>query len=144
MSAVTGFGVDDLELGIHGFERPSLSISMQIIITLEYAKSHHKIVRAMLYAMPWPGAYEPSKYYFFILQIACRIAASRSRVPFSAIKPSARMRSEGFCSCLSVYDYSRTTGYEAANERYQQLQCYKGMKIKVGILLKRLRSRDMA
>ena len=23
--------------------------------------------------------------------------------------------------CLSVYDYSRTTGYEAAYERYQQL-----------------------
>ena len=30
--------------------------------------------------------------------------------------------------CLSVDDYSRTTGYEAAYERYQQLQCYKGMK----------------
>ena len=28
--------------------------------------------------------------------------------------------------CLSVCDYSRTTGYEAAYERYQQLQCYKG------------------
>ena len=28
--------------------------------------------------------------------------------------------------CLSVY--SRTTGYETAYERYQQLQCYKGMK----------------
>ena len=46
--------------------------------------------------------------------------------------------------CLSVYDYSRTTGYEAAHERYQQLQYYKGMKINVAILLKRLRSRDMA
>ena len=61
------------------------------------------------------------------------------------------MRSEGYSSwsvCLSVYlsvdDYSRTTGYEAAYERYQQLQCYKGMKINVAILLKRLRSRDMA
>ena len=42
-----------------------------------------------------------------------------------------------------VYDYSRTTGYEAA-ERYQQLQCYKGKKKYVAILLKRLRSRDMA
>ena len=31
--------------------------------------------------------------------------------------PSARMRSEGYGS---VYDYSRTTGYEAAYERYQQ------------------------
>ena len=48
------------------------------------------------------------------------------------------------CLCLSVDDYSRTTGYEAAYERYQQLQCYKGMKINVAILLKRLRSRDMA
>ena len=38
------------------------------------------------------------------------------------------MRSEGYSSCLSVDDYSRTTGYEAAYERYQQLQCYKGMK----------------
>ena len=46
--------------------------------------------------------------------------------------------------CLSVDDYSRTTGYEAAYERYQQLQCYKGMKINVAILLKRLHSRDMA
>ena len=61
------------------------------------------------------------------------------------------MRSEGYSSCsvclfvcLSVDDYSRTTGYEAAYERYQQLQCYKGMKINVAILLKRLRSRDMA
>ena len=40
-------------------------------------------------------------------------------------------------------DYSRTTGYEEAYERYQQLQCYKGMKYNVAILLKRLRSRDM-
>ena len=62
------------------------------------------------------------------------------------------MRSEGgLCAvCLSVLsvclsdDYSRTTGYEAAYEQYQQLQCYKGMKINVAILLKRLRSRDMA
>ena len=45
--------------------------------------------------------------------------------------------------CLFVDDYSRTTGYEAAYERYQQLQCYKGMKKNVAILLKRLRSRDM-
>ena len=64
-------------------------------------------------------------------------------------QPSARMRSEGYSSrsvCLSVcvYDYSRTTGYEAAYERYQQIQCYKGRKNNVAILLKRLRSRDMA
>ena len=65
------------------------------------------------------------------------------------------MRSEGYSTwsvcvfvclsvCLSVYDYSRITGYEAAYERYQQLQCYKGNKYNVAILLKRLRSRDMA
>ena len=65
------------------------------------------------------------------------------------------MRSEGYSSrsvcvsvclsvCLFVHDYSRTTGYEAAYERYQHLQCYKGTKIKLAILLKRLRSRDMA
>ena len=46
------------------------------------------------------------------------------------------------CVCLS--NCSRTTGYEAAYERYQQIQCYKGRKINVAILLKRLRSRDMA
>ena len=46
--------------------------------------------------------------------------------------------------CLFVYDYSRTTGYEAAYERYQHLQCHKGTKNKLTILLKRLRSRDMA
>ena len=45
--------------------------------------------------------------------------------------------------CLFVYDYSRTTGYEAAYERYQQIQCYKGRKKNVVILLKRLRSRDI-
>ena len=60
---------------------------------------------------------------------------------------AARVTVVGLCVCLSVClcvdDYSRTTGYEAAYERYQQLQCYKGMKINVAILLKRLRSRDM-
>ena len=33
---------------------------------------------------------------------------------------------------LCVYDYSCTTGYEAAYERYQQLQCYKGILTKCG------------
>ena len=46
--------------------------------------------------------------------------------------------------CLCVRDYSRTTGYEAAYERYQQLQCHKGLKNNVAILLKPLRSGDMA
>ena len=61
------------------------------------------------------------------------------------------MRSQGYSSrsvclsvCLSVSHYSRTTGYEAAYERYQQLQCYKGKKNNVAILLKRQGSGDMA
>ena len=60
------------------------------------------------------------------------------------------MRSEGYSIwsvclsvCLCVYDYSRTTGYGAAYERYQQLQCNKGKKNNVAILLKRLRSREI-
>ena len=61
---------------------------------------------------------------------------------------AARVTVVVLCVCLSVclfvYDYSRTTGYEAAYERYQQIQCYKGRKNNVAILLKRLRSRDMA
>ena len=61
---------------------------------------------------------------------------------------AARVTVVGLCVCLFVClfvdDYSRTTGYEAAYERYQQLQCYKGTKNNVAILLKRLRSRDMA
>ena len=53
------------------------------------------------------------------------------------------MRSEGYSSrsvylfvWLFVCDYSRTTGYEAAYERYQQLQWYKGKKNNGPILLK--------
>ena len=57
---------------------------------------------------------------------------------------AARVTVLGLCVYLSVNNYSRTTGYEAAYERYKQLQCYKGMKNNVAILLKRLRSRDMA
>ena len=51
---------------------------------------------------------------------------------------AARVTVVVLCVCLSVYDYSRTTGYE----RYQHLQCYKGTKNKLPILIKRLRSRD--
>ena len=61
---------------------------------------------------------------------------------------AARVTVVVLCVCLSVClfvsDYSRTTGYVAAYERYQQLQCYKGKKTNVAILLKRLCSRDMA
>ena len=46
--------------------------------------------------------------------------------------------------CLSVDAYSGTTGYEAAYEIYKQVQIYKGLNIKKAILLKRLRSEDMA
>ena len=54
----------------------------------------------------------------------------------SLLTLGVRMRSQGYGSrlsvclfvCLSVYDYSRTTSYEAAYERYQHLQCYKGLK----------------
>ena len=43
---------------------------------------------------------------------------------------------------VSVHDYSRTAGNEAASERYQQLQRNKRWKIKKAILLKRRRSRS--
>ena len=50
---------------------------------------------------------------------------------------AARVIVLGLCVCQSVclfvYDYSRTTGHEAAYERYQQLQCYMGMKNNVAI-----------
>ena len=65
-------------------------------------------------------------------------------IKISIINPR-RMRSEGYSSrsvclsvCLFVSDYSRTTGYEAAYERYQKIQCYKGREKNVAILLKRL------
>ena len=82
-----------------------------------------------------------------IVALLCRVA-SVSTAPI--INPR-RMRSEGYSSrsvclsvCLFVSNCSRTTGYVAAYERYQQIQCYKGRKNNVAILLKRLRSRDMA
>ena len=37
---------------------------------------------------------------------------------------AARVTVVVLCVCLFVSDYSRTTGYEAAHERFQQLQCY--------------------
>ena len=59
---------------------------------------------------------------------------------------AARVTVVVLCVCVGVgvYDYSRNTGYKAAYELYKQLQCYKGKKNDVAILLKRLRSRDMA
>ena len=68
-----------------------------------------------------------------------RACAARVTVVVLCVCPSVRLSVR-----LFVHDYSRTTGYEAAYERYQHLQCYKGTKIKLAILLKRLRSRDMA
>ena len=46
--------------------------------------------------------------------------------------------------CLSVDAYSGTTGYKAAYELYKRVQIYKGLKNYKAILLKRLRSGDMA
>ena len=65
-------------------------------------------------------------------------------IPFINPRRACAARITVVAACLFVDDYSHTTGYEAAYERYQQLQCYKGMKMNVAILLKRLRSRDMA
>ena len=41
---------------------------------------------------------------------------------------AARVTVVVLCVCLFVSDYSRTTGYEVAYERYQQIQCHKGRK----------------
>ena len=56
----------------------------------------------------------------------------------SLLTLGVRMHSKGCGSrsvylsvCLSVYDNSRTTGYEAAYKRYQHLQYYKSMKNKI-------------
>ena len=45
------------------------------------------------------------------------------------------------CVCLQLFSHYRLRG--GLHERYQQLQCYKGKKNNVAILLKRLRLRDM-
>ena len=91
--------------------------------------------------------------YSIILAVCCRYihhtCVNRGVQLYSIINPrrpcAARVTvvvlCDGLCVCVCVYDYSRTTGYEAAYERYQQLQCYKGKKKNVPILL---RSRDMA
>ena len=77
--------------------------------------------------------------------IGSNVAAASARpimLSFLLVNPRCawvRMRSEGYSSrsvCLFVRDYSRTTGYEAAYERYQQLQCYKSKKKNVAISLK--------
>ena len=57
---------------------------------------------------------------------------------------AARVTVLGLSVCLSVDAYSGTTGYEAAYELYKRVQIYKGLKIYKAILLKRLRSGDMA
>ena len=88
-------------------------------------------------------------YMTWLINVSLWQSTHESRL---LIKPrracAARVTVLGLCVCLSVclsvYDYSRTTGYGAAYERYQQLQWYKGMKNNVAILLKRLCSRDMA
>ena len=72
-----------------------------------------------------------------------RACAARVTVVVLCVCLSVRL-SVRLSVCLFVHDYSQTTGYEAAYERYQHLQCHKGTKNKQAILLKRLRSRDMA
>ena len=52
------------------------------------------------------------------------------------INPGRACAASSRSVCLFVSDYSRTTGYEAAYESYQQLQCYKGKKKNVAISLK--------
>ena len=87
-------------------------------------------------------------YFAFIQSWNCTINSESDIVINPRRACAARVTVAVQCVCLSVclsgYDYSRTTGYDAAYERYQQLQCYKSMKTNVWILLKRLRSRDMA
>ena len=56
----------------------------------------------------------------------------RVRIPSLTLGAHAQRGFLCLSVCLSVDDYSRTTGYEAAYERYQQLQCYKGTKNNVG------------
>ena len=68
-----------------------------------------------------------------------RACAARVTVVVLSVRPSVRLSVR-----LCVQTKSRTTGYEAAYERYQQLQCHKGLKNNVAILLKPLRSGDMA
>ena len=88
----------------------------------------------------------------FMLAIVCTyMLMPTGSLQLLLLTLGVRMRSESYSSrsvcvsvCVSVRTKSRTTGYEAAHERYQQLQCYKGRKNNVAILLKRLRSRDMA
>ena len=68
-----------------------------------------------------------------------RACAARVTVVVLSVRPSVRPSVR-----LCVQTKSRTTGYEAAYELYQQLQCHKGLKNNVAILLKPLRSGDMA
>ena len=81
-------------------------------------------------------------YYVCVIAYLCMCIINPRRA--CAARVTAVVLCVCLCVCVCVHDYSRTTGYEAAYERYQQLQCYKGLKNNVGILLKRLRSRDMA
>ena len=94
----------------------------------------------------WGGYDPPIIWQFGSLYLTILIVINPRRAC------AARVTVVVLCVCLSVrlsvrlfvHDYSRTTGYEAAYERYQHLQCHKGTKNKIAILLKRLRSRDMA
>ena len=87
----------------------------------------HKLDEIWRSQSGWPSL---THVRYVVLHLLSQILMSAS------LTLGVRMRSEGNGSrsvclsvCLSVYDYSRTTGYEAAYERYQQLQCYKVKKI---------------
>ena len=80
------------------------------------------------------SAYKHTLFSYFVLLpwACCTLITLQGNIINPRRACAARVTVLGLCVCLSVClsvdDYSRTTGYEAAYERYQQLQCYKGMK----------------
>ena len=122
------------------FLRGYVSKSSAAVNPLTITQLACEVARTVCVARPSPSISGAHAYNCYIAPRVCTL------VPF--INPrracAARVTVVVLCACLSVYYYSRTTGYEAAYERYQQIQCYKGRKNNVAILLKRLRSRDMA
>ena len=72
---------------------------------MESAKSHHKIVRAMLYTMPWPGVYEPSRCYYRSL-FRLHVASQPPGVPFSTVHAIINPRRA--CAARVIIQYSRS------------------------------------
>ena len=85
----------------------------------------------------WDHAHKHSlpcriKLNYWLARVTCSADQSvKPKQALEVINPrracAARVTVVVLCVCVSVcvcvYDYSRTTGYEAAYERYQQLQC---------------------